>query len=133
MQKSGFHWDTYQYLQEHGYLDDIETVPWEGDSECRKVLISRQRILNQPLHPPVHPQLHFISHISHDIKGEQLVAQFFRMIPDHLWLFKYGRIPLSFIMGQSLWEVRLYLRAQCISNLHDLQARDCASRQRCTV
>ena len=57
------------------------------------------------LSKPVHPQLHFISHIPHTILGEQLVAQLFRNIPDRSWLFKYGRVPLSFVMGQWLWDV----------------------------
>ena len=57
----------------------------------------------------VHPQLHFISHIPHTIRGEQLVAQFFRAIPEQVWLFKYGRVPMSMILGDWLWEVRASL------------------------
>ena len=54
----------------------------------------------------VHPNLHFISHIPHTIKGEQLVAQLFRAIPEHVWLFKFGRVPMSFILGEWVWQVR---------------------------
>lgn len=53
----------------------------------------------------VHPQLHFISHIPQSIQGEQFVAQLFRNIPTHSWLFKYGCVPMSFIMGEWIWEV----------------------------
>ena len=54
---------------------------------------------------PVHPQLHFISHIPHTIKGEQLIAQLFRCIPEKSWLFKYGCVPMSLILGEWIWEV----------------------------
>ena len=54
----------------------------------------------------VHPQLHFISHIPQNVKGEQLIAQLFRNIPTHSWLFKYGCVPMSFVMGEWIWEVR---------------------------
>ncbi|KAI0812800.1 S-adenosyl-L-methionine-dependent methyltransferase [Irpex lacteus] len=80
---TGYSWDTYSHLEEKGILDEVETVPWENG---------------------VHPQLHFITHIPHTIIGEQLVAQFFRNIPDRTWLFKYGRVPMSFIMGKWIWD-----------------------------
>ncbi|TCD67450.1 Mitochondrial transcription factor 1 [Steccherinum ochraceum] len=80
--KSGFEWDTYAILEETGVLDDVETASWDN----------------------IHPQLHFISHISHNVKGEQLVAQLFRCIPAKSWLFKYGRVPMSLILSQSMWD-----------------------------
>ncbi|EKM54306.1 uncharacterized protein PHACADRAFT_96901 [Phanerochaete carnosa HHB-10118-sp] len=81
--RSGFSWDTYQYLEEQGLMDHIEKIPFETG---------------------VHPQLHFISHIPQNIKGEQLVAQLFRNIPEKSWLFKYGRVPMSFILGEWILE-----------------------------
>ncbi|TFY81852.1 hypothetical protein EWM64_g2160 [Hericium alpestre] len=80
--RSGFNWDTYGYLEENGLLDDVEISPWEDQA---------------------HPQLHFISHIPQNIPGEQLVAQLFRNIPEKTWLFKYGRVPMSFIMSDWVW------------------------------
>ena len=44
-------------------------------------------------------------HTPQNVKGEQLVAQLFRNIPEKSWLFKYGRVPMSFIMGEWIWEV----------------------------
>lgn len=61
----------------------------------------------------VHPQLHFISHIPQNIKGEQLIAQLFRNIPERTWLFKYGRVPMSLILGEWIWEVRFHLQFEC--------------------
>ncbi|GJE94935.1 SAM-dependent methyltransferase [Phanerochaete sordida] len=81
--RSGYSWDTYQYIEEQGLLDHIKKLPFEDG---------------------VHPQLHFISHIPQNIKGEQLVAQLFRNIPDRSWLFKYGRVPMSFVLGEWIWE-----------------------------
>ncbi|KAI0695531.1 S-adenosyl-L-methionine-dependent methyltransferase [Cytidiella melzeri] len=80
---TGYSWDTYLYMEENDVLKEVEVVPWENG---------------------VHPQLHFISHIPHTIIGEQLVAQFFRNIPNRSWLFKYGRVPMSFVLGEWIWE-----------------------------
>ncbi|TFY70882.1 hypothetical protein EVG20_g2110 [Dentipellis fragilis] len=79
---SGFVWDTYRHLEEVGLLEEVETVPWDEN---------------------IHPRLHFITHIPQTIAGEQLVAQLFRNIPERSWLFKYGRIPMSFLMSDWVW------------------------------
>jgi hypothetical protein len=55
--------------------------------------------------PVVHPELHFVTHVPHTVLGEQLVAQLFRCIPEKSWLFKYGRIPMSFILSDWVWQV----------------------------
>ncbi|KAI0283623.1 S-adenosyl-L-methionine-dependent methyltransferase [Russula aff. rugulosa BPL654] len=78
--RNGFSWDTYSYLAENGDLD-VDIASWEK----------------------LHPELHFVSHIPQTIHGEQLVAQLFRCIPEKSWLFKYGRIPMSFILADWVW------------------------------
>ncbi|KZT00848.1 S-adenosyl-L-methionine-dependent methyltransferase [Laetiporus sulphureus 93-53] len=80
---SGFDWDTYSHIEDAGLLQDVEAVPWEGGH---------------------HPQLHFISQLQATVKGEQLIAQLFRCIPDRSWLFKYGRIPMSFVLSEWVWK-----------------------------
>jgi len=77
---SGFAWDTYSYLSENGDLD-VDIAPWKD----------------------LHPELHFVTHIPQTIPGEQLVAQLFRCIPDNSWLFKYGRVPMSFLLADWVW------------------------------
>ncbi|THH15037.1 hypothetical protein EW146_g5377 [Bondarzewia mesenterica] len=79
---SGFSWSTYSTLDEMGLFEDMETVPWDG---------------------PIHPSLHFITHLPHNGAGEQFVAQLLRCIPEKSWLFKYGRIPMSFLLGDWVW------------------------------
>ncbi|EIM83080.1 S-adenosyl-L-methionine-dependent methyltransferase [Stereum hirsutum FP-91666 SS1] len=79
---SGFTWATYTQLEEMGLLADI---PYVSSDE-------------------VHPSFHFVTHIPHSIQGEQLVAQLFRCIPESSWLFRFGRVPMSFIMGKHVWE-----------------------------
>ena len=38
--------------------------------------------------------------------GEQPVAQLFRCIPENSWLFRYGRIPMSFfLLADWVWRV----------------------------
>ncbi|KAK7057213.1 glycoside hydrolase family 63 protein, partial [Favolaschia claudopus] len=80
---NGESWASYQKLEEMNLLDDIATVPWnEG----------------------VHPQLHFVSHLMSNVYGEQFISQLFRGIPDKQWLFKYGRIPMSVLMSDYIWQ-----------------------------
>ncbi|KAI6169297.1 S-adenosyl-L-methionine-dependent methyltransferase [Pisolithus thermaeus] len=78
----GYSWNSYQKLESDGYLKDIDTVPWDQS----------------------HPHLHFIAHLPTSVYGEQLIAQFLRLIPDGGWLFQYGRVPMSYVMHDWLWE-----------------------------
>jgi mitochondrial transcription factor 1 len=99
---SGFSWDTYSHLVESGDLD-VDIAPWEN---CTFVFAS-----NRTKHPhtlAVHPELHFVTHIPQTIPGEQLVSQLLRCIPEKSWLFKYGRIPMSFILADWVWRVGFY-------------------------
>ncbi|KAI8993812.1 S-adenosyl-L-methionine-dependent methyltransferase [Trametes punicea] len=75
---SGHSWETYTHLEEHGFLEGLRAQPWDG---------------------PV-PNLHFVAHLPHNVKGEQLIAQLFRCIPEHSWLFQYGRVPMSFLLSE---------------------------------
>ena len=67
----------------------------------------RVKPTKQPHTPAVHPELHFVTHIPQTIPGEQLVSQLFRCIPEKSWLFKYGRVPMSFILADWVWRVSL--------------------------
>ncbi|KAL1942687.1 hypothetical protein VTO73DRAFT_4927 [Trametes versicolor] len=78
---SGHSWDTYSQIEETGLLKDVESQPWDG---------------------PV-PNLHFVSHLPVSVKGEQLIAQLFRCIPERSWLFQYGRVPMSLILTDYVW------------------------------
>ena len=61
-------------------------------------------------HPPlVHPQLQFIIHMHTSVDGEQLLSQLFRCVPDRQWLFRYGRVPVHFILATRMWEVCITL------------------------
>ncbi|KAI0330161.1 S-adenosyl-L-methionine-dependent methyltransferase [Cubamyces sp. BRFM 1775] len=78
---SGHSWDTYTYIEEHGLLEGLQRQPWDG---------------------PV-PNLHFVAHLPHNVKGEQLIAQLFRCIPEHSWLFQYGRTPMSILLSEYVY------------------------------
>jgi hypothetical protein len=72
----------------------------------------------------VHEKLQFISHLPQNVLGEQLIAQLFRGIPEKSWLFKYGRVPLSFALSHWVWEVRsLTTSEDC--GAHDDLANKC--------
>ncbi|OSD04052.1 S-adenosyl-L-methionine-dependent methyltransferase [Trametes coccinea BRFM310] len=78
---SGHVWDTYTHLEEHGYLEGLKPQPIEG---------------------PI-PNLHFVAHLPQSVKGEQLIAQLFRCIPEQSWLFQYGRVPMSFLLNNLMY------------------------------
>ena len=96
---SGFAWDTYSYLTEKGDLD-VDIAPWEN-----RTFIPASNPTKHPDTCAVHPELHFVTHIPQTIPGEQLVAQLFRCIPENSWLFRYGRIPMSFLLADWVWRV----------------------------
>ena len=98
----GFSWDAYVALEDMGLLDDVKTIPWNGGGE-EIVLSSTFSSFNKG--ETVHPQLQFISHLPQTILGEQLVAQLFRGIPEKSWLFKYGRVPMNFVLSDWVWQV----------------------------
>ncbi|KAL9708701.1 hypothetical protein Ac2012v2_008250 [Leucoagaricus gongylophorus] len=79
---SGYHWDAYECISAQGLLDDVQPTDWSQE----------------------HSQLKFISHVSDNVYGEQIVSQFLRCIPDRGWLFKYGRVPLNLFMTNTLWQ-----------------------------
>ncbi|KAG2150847.1 S-adenosyl-L-methionine-dependent methyltransferase [Suillus clintonianus] len=79
---NGFLWDTYHQLDVQGFLKDVETTPWNQSN----------------------PYLHFISHLPMDVLGEQLLAQLLRCAPEQSWLFKHGRIPMSYVMHDWVWD-----------------------------
>jgi hypothetical protein len=86
-------------LAENGDLD-VDIAPWEKSTFA---LASNPTKHSYTL--LVHPELHFVTHIPQTIHGEQLVAQLFRCIPEKSWLFKYGRVPMSFILADWVWQV----------------------------
>ncbi|KAF7361916.1 Glycoside hydrolase family 63 protein [Mycena venus] len=79
---NGETWSSYQKLEDMNLLDDVRAIPWDQG---------------------VHPQLHFVSHLMSNVNGEQFISQLFRGMPDQQWLFKYGRVPMSVLMSQYIW------------------------------
>ncbi|KAH7888819.1 S-adenosyl-L-methionine-dependent methyltransferase [Phlebopus sp. FC_14] len=78
----GFSWDTYHALDNQGYLKDVGVMPWDRSD----------------------PELHFVAHLPSSVSGEQLTSQLLRLVPDRGWLFRYGRVPMSCVMHDSLWK-----------------------------
>ncbi|KAH9855169.1 S-adenosyl-L-methionine-dependent methyltransferase [Lenzites betulinus] len=102
---SGHNWDSYNHIQELGLLEGVQSQPWDGPrTSCS--------LHENPLYKhagtngsllPLAPNLHFVAHLPINVKGEQLVAQLFRCIPERSWLFQYGRVPMSLILTEYLW------------------------------
>ena len=113
-------------------LKDIATLAWEDGGSCQ-CLEPTSLPVNCEL--AVHPSLHFISHLPSSIEGEQLIAQFFRSIPDQQWLFKYGRVPMSFILSDHLWKVQYCLLSSIddLSNILKRISAPLSANERCKL
>ncbi|KAG8689900.1 Mitochondrial transcription factor 1 [Ceratobasidium sp. 423] len=81
--QSGFIWETYDVVKELGLLDDVEAEDWKTAP---------------------HSTLSFIGHLPLGPVGEQLIAQLLRAIPERSWLFKYGRMRMSWLLAQRMLE-----------------------------
>ncbi|KAG9125757.1 Mitochondrial transcription factor 1 [Ceratobasidium sp. 392] len=71
---SAFIWEAYDEVRDLGLLDDVAVEDWKTG------------------HLPLGPV------------GEQLIAQLFRAIPEQSWLFKYGRVRMSWILAKRMLE-----------------------------
>ncbi|CAK5265608.1 unnamed protein product [Mycena citricolor] len=87
---SGELWSSYSAIEEMGVLQDVPIVPWDQG---------------------VHPQLQFVSHLTSNVAGEQLISQLLRNIPEKHWLFRYGRVPMSLLMNEYIWNRMLGTKA----------------------
>ncbi|CCO35970.1 hypothetical protein BN14_10092 [Rhizoctonia solani AG-1 IB] len=81
--QSGFIWETYDVVKDLGLLDDVAIEDWNAGP---------------------HSSLSFIGHLPLGPVGEQLIAQLFRAIPERSWLFKYGRMRMSWLLAQRMLE-----------------------------
>ncbi|KAF8601705.1 S-adenosyl-L-methionine-dependent methyltransferase [Ceratobasidium sp. AG-I] len=78
---SGFIWETYDAIHNLGLLDDVVAEDWKTAP---------------------HSCLNFIGHLPLGPVGEQLIAQLFRAIPERSWLFKYGRMRMSWLLARRM-------------------------------
>ncbi|CAE6470221.1 unnamed protein product [Rhizoctonia solani] len=83
LSQSGFIWETYDIVKEMGLLDDVKVEDWKTAP---------------------HSTLSFIGHLPLGPVGEQLIAQLLRAIPERSWLFKYGRMRMSWLLAQRMVE-----------------------------
>lgn len=104
--KNGFAWDSYQFIEDAGLLGDISPHAWD---EGREFSLSPECVDTDLVNEIAHPRLHFISHLPLATMGEQFVAQALRCIPEQSWLFKFGRVPMNYILSEWVWSVSIYL------------------------
>ncbi|KAL5638148.1 hypothetical protein ACGC1H_005004 [Rhizoctonia solani] len=83
LSQSGFIWETYDIIKDLGLLDDVEVEDWKTAP---------------------HSTLSFVGHLPLGPVGEQLIAQLLRAIPERSWLFKYGRMRMSWLLAQRMVE-----------------------------
>lgn len=56
------------------------------------------------------PNLHLIAQIPDSDMGEQLVSQWIGCIASHSWLFRWGRVKMSFVVRPALYDVSEFRR-----------------------
>lgn len=101
----GYAWSTYRNLEAEGHLWDVESSSWQERTsfwfDIRRNASAQLTFATVSADPP----LRFVAHLPTSIYGEQLIAQLLRLIPDRGWLFRYGRVPMNYIMHDFVWEV----------------------------
>ena len=114
--ESGFVWDTYETLVNDGYLSNLENkVPNLGPNA-------------PPMDWEAPSPLVFVAQIPNTVHGEQLFAQLVHAISSGFWLFKYGRVKMVFVCGETVAaralatpanqrdRAKLGTTVQCLSN-----------------
>ena len=109
--RTGYDWSTYKEAESRGLLDDVPKKSWNDECKSQAYNISETHKLTGTFF--IGSNLHFISHVPNHVHGDQLVAQLYRCIPERSWLFRYGRVPMSLILAESLWEVSSVHRPGC--------------------
>ncbi|KAJ9103271.1 hypothetical protein QFC21_002694 [Naganishia friedmannii] len=77
-----FDWKTVAVLEADGLLSDVQRRTWEE--------------------PP--PNLHMIATIPDSDMGEQLVSQWIGCVATRSWLFRWGRVKMSFLVKPTLYD-----------------------------
>ena len=114
---SGYAWDTYETLVNDGYLRHLEeqlaehgehasSMNWEGASLAAGVLTADPS------------PLYFVAQLPNTVHGEQLFAQIVHAISSGSWLFKFGRVKMAFVCGESVATVRARSEAQLTRSDH---------------
>ena len=88
--ESGYAWDSYEMMVEQGLLRHLEgRVPKLG-----------------PQAPPMDwhatSPILFFAQLPNTVHGEQLFAQIINAISSRFWLFKFGRVKLVFVCGETV-------------------------------
>ncbi|GHJ88938.1 hypothetical protein NliqN6_5340 [Naganishia liquefaciens] len=77
-----FDWKTVPALEEQGLLDDVQRREWQDEP----------------------PNLHYIATIPDSDMGEQLVNQWVSCVAGPSWLFRFGRVKMSFLVKPTLYD-----------------------------
>ena len=88
--ESGFSWDTYETLVDGGYLANLENkIPNLGADA-------------PPMDWAAPSPIVFVAQIPNSVHGEQLFAQLVHAICSGYWLYKYGRVKMVFVCGETV-------------------------------
>lgn len=96
-----FDWKTVPALESQGLLSDVQRREWhDGEHPLPSHLPSSTDVrIAEP------PNLHLISQIPDSDMGEQLVNQWISCVAGQSWLFRWGRVKMSFIVKPTLFDV----------------------------
>ncbi|WFD36057.1 hypothetical protein MCUN1_002928 [Malassezia cuniculi] len=90
LRSSGYEWSTYDELLNGGYLDHLRgRIPNFGPD-------------SPPLNWDAESDLVFVAQLPNSVHSEQLFAQLVNASVEGYWLFKYGRMSMSFVCGEGI-------------------------------
>lgn len=90
LRSSGYEWSTYEQLVDGGYLDHLRgRIPNFGPE-------------SPPLNWETESDLVFVAQLPNSVHSEQLFAQLVNASVEGHWLFKYGRMRMSFVCGEGI-------------------------------
>jgi transcription factor 1 len=97
---SAFVWEAYDEIRDLGLLHDVAAEDWKTGMYATADVYMNLSLLAAP-----HSTLSFIGHLPLGQVGEQLIAQLFRTIPERSWLFKFGRMRMSWLLSKRMLDV----------------------------
>lgn len=88
--ESGYAWDTYERLENEGCLNHLEGR------------VTKIGANSPPMDWDATSPILFFAQLPNTVHGEQLYAQLVHAISSRSWLFKYGRVQMVFVCGETV-------------------------------
>lgn len=105
IERDGYDWGSYDVVEAMGLLADVPRLEFDAGGAFVPFYYASMNC--KLTYGSVHPTLQYISHLPSSVNGEQFISQLLRSVPERQWLFRYGRVPLNYLMSDHVWQVRV--------------------------